>query len=129
MAAKLTMLGGQHSCEAYAIAGASGWLAADLALGKAQEFGDEDPLDAFMAAEVAPEVKAKEAAEEAKKGAERQRLAAELAVRRLFPYPLPLESCNPSRESCPSLICMRADWLGLLLRVSHAKLDSDNHIH
>lgn len=45
-----------------------------------QELGDEDPLDAFMAAEVAPEVHAKEAAEGAKKEAERQRLAAELAV-------------------------------------------------
>jgi hypothetical protein len=45
-----------------------------------QEDDDVDPLDAFMAAEVLPEVKAKEEAEKKRVEEERQRRAQELAV-------------------------------------------------
>ena len=62
-----------------------------------QEVGDEDPLDAFMAAEVAPEVKAKEVAEGAKREAERQRLAAEIAV---SPW-----CCPPAKLAGPFTHC------------------------
>ena len=43
--------------------------------------GEEDPLDAFMANEVLPEVKQAEAAEAAKREEARKQLAQQLAVR------------------------------------------------
>lgn len=48
-----------------------------------------DPLDAFMAAEVLPEVKQKEQEEAAKKEEERRKLTEQLAVRFLPIDPLP----------------------------------------
>lgn len=49
------------------------------------EAADVDPLDAFMAAEILPEVKQKEQEEAAKKEEERIKLAKQLAVRLLGP--------------------------------------------
>ena len=43
--------------------------------------GEEDPLDAFMAAQILPEVKQAEAAEAARKEEERRQLAQQRAVR------------------------------------------------
>ena len=42
--------------------------------------GDEDPLDAFMAAEILPEVKQAEAAEAARREEQRRQLAQQRAV-------------------------------------------------
>lgn len=60
---------------------------------KIVEAADVDPLDAFMAAEILPEVKQKEQEEAAKKEEERIKLAKQLAVR------LP----SPSLSSVPNL--------------------------
>jgi hypothetical protein len=52
----------------------------------------EDPLDAFMAQEILPEVKQKEQQEAVHKEEERKRLAQQLAVRPLLPVPMSFES-------------------------------------
>ncbi|KAG2430428.1 hypothetical protein HXX76_009953 [Chlamydomonas incerta] len=46
---------------------------------------DEDPLDAFMAAEVLPEVKQRQAAEEARRQEERRKMAEQLASGKALP--------------------------------------------
>ena len=45
-----------------------------------QEETDEDPLDAFMAAEVMPEVKEKEEEEQQRRQEEKKQMAQQLAV-------------------------------------------------
>ena len=52
----------------------------------------EDPLDAFMAQEILPEVKQKEQQEAARKEEERKELAQQLAVRPLLPAPMSSDS-------------------------------------
>lgn len=52
----------------------------------------EDPLDAFMAQEILPEVKQKEQLEAARKEEERKKLAQQLAVRPLLPAPMSSDS-------------------------------------
>jgi len=59
-----------------------------------------DPLDAFMAAEINPEVKAKEAEEVQRKEEERKVLAKQMAVRIIQISLLPSSTANlPSLES------------------------------
>ena len=54
--------------------------------------GAEDPLDAFMAHEILPEVKQKEQQEAARKEEERKKLAQQLAVTPLLPAPTSSDS-------------------------------------
>ena len=60
---------------------ARNWSGCMLQAREIIEAADVDPLDAFMAAEILPEVKQKEQEEAAKKEEERIKLAKQLAVR------------------------------------------------